>query len=111
MKRYSFPRQGLTNYLSSYNDKIGSSSKTLDHIQKLNSPESLAVVGGQQAGLLTGPLLVIYKCISTIQLAKQAQKELNVPVVPIFWIAGEDHDMDEINHVMVPKNNTAKKYL
>ncbi|MFG6497457.1 bacillithiol biosynthesis cysteine-adding enzyme BshC [Fictibacillus sp. UD] len=109
LKRYSFPRQGLTNYLFSYNDKIGSSSKTLDHIQKLNSPESLAVVGGQQAGLLTGPLLVIYKCISTIQLAKQAQKELNVPVVPIFWIAGEDHDMDEINHVMVPKNNTAKK--
>lgn len=109
LKRYSFPREELTQYLSSYNEKIGSSSKTSDHIQKLNSPDTLAVVGGQQAGLLTGPLLVIYKCISTIQLAKQAQKELNVPVVPIFWIAGEDHDMDEINHVMVPKNNTAKK--
>ncbi|ANC76765.1 hypothetical protein ABE65_008120 [Fictibacillus phosphorivorans] len=109
LKRYSFPRKGLTDYLTTYNQKIGSSAKTIENIQKLNAEESLAVVGGQQAGLLTGPLLVIYKCISTIQLAKQAEKELNVPVVPIFWIAGEDHDMDEINHVMVPKNNTAKK--
>jgi bacillithiol synthase len=109
LKRYSFPRQGLTDYLTSYNQKVGSSPKTIENIQKLNAEDSVAVVGGQQAGLLTGPLLVIYKCISTIQLAKQAEKELNVPVVPIFWIAGEDHDMDEINHVMVPKNNTAKK--
>ncbi|MGD6962956.1 bacillithiol biosynthesis cysteine-adding enzyme BshC [Fictibacillus phosphorivorans] len=109
LKRYSFPRKGLTDYLTSYNQKIGSSAKTIKNIQKLKADESLAVVGGQQAGLLTGPLLVIYKCISTIQLAKEAQKELNVPVVPIFWIAGEDHDMDEINHIMVPKNNTAKK--
>lgn len=109
LKRYSFPRKGLTEYLTSYNQRIGSSTKTIKNIQKLNADDSLAVVGGQQAGLLTGPLLVIYKCISTIQLAKQAQKELNVPVVPIFWIAGEDHDMDEINHVMLPKNNTAKK--
>ncbi|MBH0165979.1 bacillithiol biosynthesis cysteine-adding enzyme BshC [Fictibacillus sp. 7GRE50] len=109
LKRYSFPRKGLTDYLTSYNQRIGSSAKTIKNIQKLKADESLAVVGGQQAGLLTGPLLVIYKCISTIQLAKEAQKELNVPVVPIFWIAGEDHDMDEINHIMVPKNNTAKK--
>ncbi len=109
LKRYSFPRKGLTDYLTSYNQKVGSSAKTIKNIQKLNAEDSVAVVGGQQAGLLSGPLLVIYKCISTIQLAKQAEKELNVPVVPIFWIAGEDHDMEEINHVMVPKNSTAKK--
>jgi bacillithiol synthase len=109
LKRYTFQRNELSIYLTSYNQKIGSSEKTLKNIQKLKSSDGLAVVGGQQAGLLTGPLLVIYKCISTIQLAKQAEKELGVPVAPVFWIAGEDHDMDEINHVMVPKNNTAKK--
>jgi bacillithiol synthase len=109
LKNYSFPRNELTEYLSSYNQKIGTSDKTLNNIQKLKSSDGLAVVGGQQAGLLTGPLLVIYKCISTIHLAKQAEKELGVPVAPVFWIAGEDHDMDEINHVMVPKNDTAKK--
>jgi bacillithiol synthase len=109
LKRYKFPRIEVADYLSSYNKKIGTSAKTLDNIQKLKSTDGLAVVGGQQAGLLTGPLLVIYKCISTIQLAKQAEKELGVPVAPVFWIAGEDHDMDEINHIMVPKNDTAKK--
>jgi bacillithiol synthase len=109
LKRHKFPRIEVADYLSSYNKKIGTSAKTLDNIQKLKSTDGLAVVGGQQAGLLTGPLLVIYKCISTIQLAKQAEKELGVPVAPVFWIAGEDHDMDEINHIMVPKNDTAKK--
>jgi bacillithiol synthase len=109
LKRHKFPRNEVADYLSSYNKKIGTSAKTLDNIQKLKSTDGLAVVGGQQAGLLTGPLLVIYKCISTIQLAKQAEKELGVPVAPVFWIAGEDHDMDEINHIMVPKNDTAKK--
>ncbi|MBY6036196.1 bacillithiol biosynthesis cysteine-adding enzyme BshC [Fictibacillus nanhaiensis] len=109
LKRHLFPRKELTEYLLAYNRKIGNSSNTVENIQKLHHPEGLAVVGGQQAGLLTGPLLVIYKCISTIQLAKQAEKELGVPVAPVFWIAGEDHDMDEINHVMIPKNDTAKK--
>jgi bacillithiol synthase len=109
LKRHKFPRYEMADYLSSYNQKIGTSAKTLDNIQKLKSTDGLAVVGGQQAGLLTGPLLVIYKCISTIQLAKQAEKELGVPVAPVFWIAGEDHDMDEISHIMVPKNGTAKK--
>lgn len=109
LKHYTFPRNELTEYLFSYNRKIGTSDKTLNNIIKLKSSDGLAIVGGQQAGLLTGPLLVIYKCISTIQLAKQAEKELGVPVAPVFWIAGEDHDMDEINHVMVPKNDTAKK--
>ncbi|MDR7074464.1 bacillithiol biosynthesis cysteine-adding enzyme BshC [Fictibacillus barbaricus] len=109
LKRHPFPRKELTDYLVSYNEKIGSSNKTMNTIQKLNNPETVTVVGGQQAGLLTGPLLVIYKCISIIQLAKQAEKELGVPVIPVFWIAGEDHDMDEINHIMLPKNNTAKK--
>jgi bacillithiol synthase len=109
LKNYTFPRNELTEYLYSYNRKIGTSDKTINNIKKLKSSNGLAVVGGQQAGLLTGPLLIIYKCISIIQLAKQAEKELGVAVAPVFWIAGEDHDMDEINHVMVPKNDTAKK--
>lgn len=57
------------------------------------------VVGGQQAGLLTGPLYTIHKVISIVLLAKQQEAALNVPVLPVFWIAGEDHDFAEINHV------------
>ncbi|MGR5906229.1 bacillithiol biosynthesis protein BshC [Bacillus paranthracis] len=55
-------------------------------------------MAGQQAGLLTGPLYTIHKIISVLQLAKEKEESLGVKVVPVFWIAGEDHDMDEINH-------------
>ncbi len=53
-------------------------------IEKLKDPSSAAVVGGQQAGLLTGPLYTIHKIISIIVLAKEQEKQLQVPVIPIF---------------------------
>ncbi|MEC1668048.1 bacillithiol biosynthesis cysteine-adding enzyme BshC [Bacillus mojavensis] len=93
-----FAREELTAYLSSYHNKFGSSA--MQHsIEKLKDPSSVAVVGGQQAGLLTGPLYTIHKIISIIVLAKEKEEQLKVPVVPIFWVAGEDHDLDEINFV------------
>ncbi|WP_416043111.1 bacillithiol biosynthesis cysteine-adding enzyme BshC [Bacillus halotolerans] len=93
-----FAREELTAYLSSYHNKFGSSA--MQHsIEKLKDPLSVAVVGGQQAGLLTGPLYTIHKIISIIVLAKEKEEQLQVPVVPIFWVAGEDHDLDEINFV------------
>ncbi|ANU10466.1 hypothetical protein A1A1_04142 [Planococcus antarcticus DSM 14505] len=57
------------------------------------------VVTGQQAGILTGPLYTVHKAISVIVLAKQAAEQLNTKVVPVFWIAGEDHDLAEISHL------------
>ncbi len=54
---------------------------------------------GQQAGLLTGPLYTIHKIISIINYARQKEAVLGKPIVPIFWIAGEDHDIFEVNHV------------
>lgn len=59
---------------------------------------AFAIVGGQQAGILTGPLYSVHKAITTVLLANEQQRELNIPVVPLFWIAGEDHDIEEINH-------------
>ncbi|RNF40683.1 bacillithiol biosynthesis cysteine-adding enzyme BshC [Planococcus salinus] len=57
------------------------------------------VVTGQQAGLLTGPLYTVHKAISVVVLAKQASEQLKADVVPVFWIAGEDHDLAEISHL------------
>lgn len=72
------------------------------NIRRLENPESVVVIGGQQAGLLTGPLYTVYKAISVIQLARREEKRLGVPVIPVFWIAGEDHDLDEVDHVYMP---------
>ena len=70
------------------------------------------IIGGQQAGILTGPLYSIHKVISIIALARQKEKELNIPIVPIFWIAGEDHDFQEVNHIYLEKEwRNTKGYL
>ena len=67
------------------------------------------VVTGQQAGLLSGPLYTVHKAISVIVLAKQASEQLHTKVVPVFWIAGEDHDLAEISHLYREVNGRIDK--
>ncbi|WLR43634.1 bacillithiol biosynthesis BshC [Bacillus carboniphilus] len=105
---YGYPREQLVRYLLNHNRKYGASSKTINNIEMLLDKESVAVIGGQQAGLLTGPLYTIHKIISIITLARQQQELLGKPVIPIFWVAGEDHDFDEINHLHVHQQKIKK---
>jgi bacillithiol biosynthesis cysteine-adding enzyme BshC len=72
------------------------------NLKRLTLPDSLVVIGGQQAGLLGGPLYTIHKAITLVQLARREERRLGRPVIPVFWIAGEDHDHEEVNHVWVP---------
>lgn len=64
---------------------------------RLADPATVVVITGQQAGLFGGPLYVLLKALTTIQLAAQVTKEHGVAVVPVFWIDGEDHDWAEVN--------------
>src|SRR5699024_11394563 len=98
IKKRTFNRERLTKVLYNMNRKWNASDATYENIKRLKAEESVVVVGGQQAGLLTGPFYTIHKIISIIQLAKQQERSLQVPVIPVFWIAGEDHDFAEINH-------------
>jgi bacillithiol biosynthesis cysteine-adding enzyme BshC len=95
----SAPREAVALALEQFNRKFSHSEETMKNIHSLKQKETLVVVGGQQAGLFTGPLLVIHKAISIVRAAKQAEQQLNRRVVPVFWIAGEDHDLDEVNHM------------
>lgn len=60
------------------------------------SADGLAVVTGQQPGLLTGPLYTIYKAITAIHLAQHVANETGRAVTPIFWAAADDHDFEEV---------------
>ncbi|OKP69500.1 bacillithiol biosynthesis cysteine-adding enzyme BshC [Paenibacillus sp. P3E] len=94
-------RAGIAECLRQYNLKLNPHPAVMESLALLEQQGTLVVTGGQQSGLFTGPLFVIYKAITTIQAAKEAAAQLGRPVVPLFWIAGEDHDWDEVNHTYV----------
>ncbi|MGH7567646.1 MAG: bacillithiol biosynthesis protein BshC [Gemmatimonadales bacterium] len=68
---------------------------------RLAHGEVLVVTTGQQPGLFTGPLYTIYKAFSAVALARRLARERAAPVVPVFWVAGDDHDFAEANHAWV----------
>jgi bacillithiol synthase len=68
---------------------------------RLATGEVLAVTTGQQPGLFTGPLYTVYKALSAVALAARLEREWRVPVVPVFWVAGDDHDFQEANHATI----------
>lgn len=94
-------RDQLASVLQDYNQRIHNSSKAQEHIQALQDERTLVIVGGQQAGLFTGPMMTIYKAITIIREARKAQTQLQRKVVPMFWIAGEDHDIEESNQMYI----------
>ena len=67
-------------------------------LARLAEPGALAVTSGQQPGLFTGPLYTVHKALSTAALARTLERQWGRPVVPIFWIAGDDHDFAEASH-------------
>ncbi|WP_239617380.1 bacillithiol biosynthesis cysteine-adding enzyme BshC [Cohnella mopanensis] len=87
--------------LKRYQEKLPYFPEAAKSLEKLGQPNSLVIVGGQQAGLFGGALLIFYKALSVIQTAREAERKLGRPVIPLFWIAGEDHDFDEANHVNI----------
>lgn len=93
---YDRDREALVEILHEQNDNWGADETTRQHIDQLLGPEAVAVVTGQQVGLLTGPLYTILKTITALELTGQLAEETGRPVVPVFWVEGEDHDFGEI---------------
>lgn len=81
----------------------GADQATLDALDRLADPAARVIVTGQQPALLAGPLLVVYKTMAAIDLARRlAQRRPELHFVPVFWVASEDHDFDEIRRVFWP---------
>ncbi|MEF2964681.1 bacillithiol biosynthesis cysteine-adding enzyme BshC [Paenibacillus sp. M1] len=94
-------RKELVKRLRAFNQLHNRHEAVSASLDQLEQPGTPVIVGGQQSGLFTGPLLVIYKAATIIKAARQAASQLGRPVVPVFWIAGEDHDWDEVDHTYV----------
>lgn len=75
------------------------SEKTHHHIEKIAQETTFTVTTGHQLNVFTGPLYFFYKIITTLQLAERLQEEHpGYHFVPVYWMATEDHDVEEINH-------------
>jgi bacillithiol synthase len=100
VRRCSYDRTTLAGTLRRQNDRWGLSGGIAANIDALER-DALVVITGQQTGLFTGPLYTIYKALTAIREARRLSKTLSFPVVPVFWLAADDHDLDEIDHVAV----------
>lgn len=93
-------RAALADLLAEQNLQFGAGEAALRNIELLQNG-ARAVVTGQQVGLFGGPLYTLLKAATAIQRAAQATAQGH-PVVPVFWMATEDHDYAEIDHVAFP---------
>ncbi|MBU0905471.1 MAG: bacillithiol biosynthesis cysteine-adding enzyme BshC [Firmicutes bacterium] len=109
LQNHPASRKELSRVIRSFMGDLPPNDKVEKHLKELEE-NAFVVIGGQQAGLLTGPLYSIHKAISVILLAKQQRDALQHPVIPVFWIAGEDHDLDEINSTFTHANGRLVKH-
>ncbi|MEP6947111.1 MAG: bacillithiol biosynthesis cysteine-adding enzyme BshC [Acidobacteriota bacterium] len=100
LEKYKADRGVLCDGLLEINTKFGAGERTLANIELLRSAETVAIVTGQQAGLFTGPLYTIYKALSAIREA-ECLCEQGFNAVPVFWVATEDHDFEEVSRTYV----------
>ena len=75
------------------------SEATKSNINSLLSEHTYTITTGHQLNLFTGPLYFLYKIVSVINLSEQLNKKhSNHHFVPVYWMATEDHDFEEINY-------------
>jgi bacillithiol biosynthesis cysteine-adding enzyme BshC len=100
---HDFDRSGLAGLLEEYNRGLGAPREALASARRLGMPGSVAIITGQQPGVLVGPLYTFWKAVSAIQLARAVEALLpaGTPVVPVFWVGGEDHDLAEVARLTV----------
>lgn len=89
----------LVDEIESYNRQLDADDGALENIESLRSSDTLATVTGQQPGIFTGPLYTIYKALAAVRLAERYSATLNRKVIPIFWVASDDHDFEEIRTI------------
>jgi bacillithiol synthase len=101
-KQNSFTLQQRDTLVAVLNQQYGdltTDSLVYQHIQSLKQTNTFTIVTGHQLNLFTGPAYVIYKILHIINLCDRLKEEYpENNFVPVFWMATEDHDIEEINN-------------
>ncbi|MDD3557812.1 MAG: bacillithiol biosynthesis cysteine-adding enzyme BshC [Melioribacteraceae bacterium] len=105
-------RKLLSNILKEQYKGFKTGKLTQHNIELLSNPKTIAIVTGQQLGILGGPLYTFYKTITVIKLANSLKEKFDdYNFVPVFWMEGDDHDFKEISFIKLPdKTNTIREF-
>lgn len=113
-RTFSGNRTELVSVLKGQYQNITSSDLLNQNIELLKNENTFTITTGHQLNIFTGPLYFIFKIVSAINLAKDLKIAFpNKNFVPVYWMATEDHDFEEINHTYLSgkkiewKNNVA----
>lgn len=93
-------RNQLFSILERQNRSWGAGSNAIENLERFRSG-ACAFVTGQQVGLFGGPAFSVFKALSAVKFTQEARRH-GIECVPIFWLATEDHDLVEVNHVKIP---------
>ena len=92
-------RKVLVDVLHDQYTDVAGSEATLENINSIQDEDTFTITTGHQLNLFTGPLYFLYKIISTINLSEMLSEQFpKQHFVPIYWMATEDHDFEEINY-------------
>lgn len=93
-------RAALVSRLRVQADRFGAPGAARTNLERLSDPNARVVVTGQQTGLLLGPTYTISKALSAVRLAARLDTR-DRPVIPVFWMASQDHDVAEVDHAFL----------
>ena len=102
-------RKKVADILDRQNRAWGATAECLENIARFRAGAA-CIVTGQQVGLFGGPLFTIFKAVSAVSIASEARRA-GVDCIPVFWLATEDHDFEEINHATLLNANFSLQLL
>jgi bacillithiol biosynthesis cysteine-adding enzyme BshC len=102
---FPFLRKEVSELLLREQERFGAPKAACDNARLLSDANCAAVLTGQQIGILGGPLYTTIKAVAAIGWAKRLTEVLGIPVIPIFWMEGEDHDFEEVRRVNLLDRN------
>src|SRR5467141_992213 len=98
-RKLDYPRERRTEVaelLRKQSIALGAGAETQSNLARLEKG-AVAIVTGQQVGLFSGPAYAIYKALTAVQMAEELTRG-GISAVPVFWMATEDHDLDEVRY-------------
>lgn len=95
-------RETASDMLVRQNREINAPPEAIRAAESLRTSNAVCIFTGQQAGLFSGPLYTIHKAVTLLNWKKKLEPILKRPVIPVFWIASDDHDFEEIRWTALP---------